>query len=242
MSLWQTDESLHYHIHNDSQDFLLSEKMLIDYFQLDINCQELYSQWRKADPNFVPMAVSLPGIRVLKQDPVETLMAFVCSANNNIARISKMVKQLATHYGTYLGSCNETDFYAFPSLLSLAKDGVERKLRELGFGYRAKYISLAAQYILSSKSDIWLESLKKLDYKEAWYELQSVPGVGPKVADCVCLMALGKTEAVPIDTHVWQVTLRTQRQLPRHKTLTRAVYREIGMLYIVCLIYCLFTT
>ena len=242
MSLRQTDDSLHYHVHNDNQDLQLSELMIRDYFQLDINCQRLYTKWKKADPNFASMAASLPGIRVLKQDLVETLMAFICSANNNITRISKMVNQLAAHYGTYLGTYSGTNFYIFPSLLSLANDGVEHKLRELGFGYRAKYIAHAAQYILRSKGVDWLESLKKLEYREVWCELQSVPGVGPKVADCVCLMALGKTEAVPIDTHIWQVTLQSHRHLPRHKSLTRAVYREIGMLFIVCIIHCLFNT
>lgn len=233
MSLWQDEDCLHYCICNNSQDFLNPEMMIKEYFQLSVSCQELYSQWKKADPKFASMAVSFPGIRVLKQDPVETLIAFICSANNNIARISKMVKKLAVHYGSHLGAYNGTDFHEFPSLTTLARDGVELKLRELGFGYRAKYIVQAAQYILSSKSPDWLDSLKELEYKESWSELQSVPGVGPKVADCVCLMALGKTEAVPIDTHMWQVTLQLHRTLPRRKTLTPAVYRDVGMCYLL---------
>lgn len=38
-------------------------------------------------------------------------------------------------------------------------------------------------------------------YRHAHEQLLLLQGVGPKVADCVCLFGLGWGESVPIDTH-----------------------------------------
>lgn len=62
---------------------------------------------------------------------------------------------------------------------------------------------------------------------DAWKALQELPGVGPKVADCVCLMGLGKLEAVPIDTHIMRVAVRDYGlKLPR--SLTSRAYSAVG--------------
>lgn len=59
--------------------------------------------------------------------------------------------------------------------------------------------------------------------------LCSLPGVGPKVADCVCLMSLDKHDAIPIDTHIWQIAVRDYLpHLKKMKTITDKSYREIG--------------
>ena len=53
--------------------------------------------------------------------------------------------------------------------------------------------------------------------------------MGAKVADCVCLMSLDKHEAVPVDTHVWQITAKHYMpHLVKTKTLTAKVYKQIG--------------
>ncbi|XP_077152319.1 N-glycosylase/DNA lyase isoform X3 [Ranitomeya variabilis] len=109
-------------------------------------------------------------------------------------------------------------------------DDTEAKLRDLGFGYRAKFVSESARAILQKQGPDWLDSLRLAPYEEAKSALCALPGVGAKVADCVCLMALDKSEAVPVDTHVWQIAKRDY--LPQlgqgNKTLTERVYREIG--------------
>ncbi|KAI0232936.1 8-oxoguanine glycosylase ogg1, partial [Massospora cicadina] len=64
---------------------------LKDYFQLDFLClEEQYRRWSEADPYFKLKAVNLPGVRILRQDPVEALLAFICSSNNNLPRISQL--------------------------------------------------------------------------------------------------------------------------------------------------------
>ena len=202
---------------------------LKEYFQLStISLSKLYSDWSEVDETMREACHECPGVRILCQDPLETLISFICSSNNNISRISLMINRLSRHFGTSLGTYRGLEFYSFPSVESLSGPGVEDKLRELGFGYRAKYVSGAMSY-LSSQPSNWLESLKDLSYPEAWEALQVIPGVGPKVSDCVCLMGLQKYEAVPVDVHMWRVSERLYGFKGAGKNLSIALYKEIGI-------------
>ena len=215
-------------------------KTLSEYFQLHISCEKLVFDWSQKDRTIANVSKAALGVRILKQDPVETLIAFICSSNNNIPRITSMVNKLCIHYGTLLGIHSGKEFYSFPRLKDLIGESVEDKLRELGFGYRAKYVVNAARYILDNHGPHWLNSLREVaGYEEAWLALQDVPGVGPKVADCVCLMALGKAEAVPIDTHILQVAVKEYGVKVKGKSLTLRRYKEIG---ITILVVCIFSS
>ena len=118
------------------------ETILRNYFQLDVNLSDLYLTWAKADPNFDKISKHFEGIRILRQEPVECLFAFICSSNNNIARITSMVEKLALHYGEKIAEVDGIPYHSFPAVSALAAAGVEEKLRSLGFGYRAKYIQV----------------------------------------------------------------------------------------------------
>ncbi|KAL5011314.1 hypothetical protein ScPMuIL_009865 [Solemya velum] len=204
-------------------------EILTDYFQLDVNLSELYRKWCSVDPYFEKLSKHFGGIRILRQDPVETLFAFICSSNNNISRISSMVDKLCLHYGERIANVEQTQYYSFPSISSLAGSGLEEKLRALGFGYRAKYINATAKYIMTNHDEQWLHHLRRIPYKEAKNELTKLVGVGAKVADCVCLMSLDKVGAVPVDTHVWQFTAKNYLpKLNQSKSLTDRLYGEIG--------------
>uniref|UniRef100_A0A1B0DRI6 N-glycosylase/DNA lyase n=1 Tax=Phlebotomus papatasi TaxID=29031 RepID=A0A1B0DRI6_PHLPP len=57
----------------------------------------------------------------------------------------------------------------------------------------------------------------------------SLTGIGPKVADCICLMSLNHLEAIPVDTHVYQIAGAFYlKKLPKNKSVTTKVYLEIG--------------
>ncbi|KAF7932079.1 uncharacterized protein EAE97_009100 [Botrytis byssoidea] len=222
-----------------------TESLLRHYLNLSPNLTELYEQWSLVDPNFKKRAPKFTGVRILKQDAWEALVGFICSSNNNIIRISQMVNNLCLHYGPLIGHIDDQPFHDFPQPEALIGPGVESHLRVLGFGYRAKYIAQTAS-IVASKPKGWLESLRNPEtfdvpfegklpaggrpgYRKAHEELLELQGVGPKVADCVCLMGLGWGEAVPVDTHVWQIAQRDYKfGKGKHKSLTKATYDAIG--------------
>ncbi|KAF4460060.1 n-glycosylase dna lyase [Fusarium albosuccineum] len=222
-----------------------TEALLRHYFNLKLDLGALYEQWSHADPNFRKRAPQFKGVRILGQDAWEALICFICSSNNNISRISQMVHKLCQHYGPLIAHMDDEAFHDFPTPHDLTGDGVESHLRELGFGYRAKYIAETARMVAKEKPDNWLESLrnpehpgfnttqvpkeKHATYREAQEQLLSLKGVGPKVADCVCLMGLGWGESVPVDTHVWQIALRDYKfGKSKAKTLNKAMYDAVG--------------
>jgi len=221
------------------------------YFNLTPNLTKLYEQWSASDPNFAKKAPKFTGVRILKQDAWEALLGFICSSNNNIARISQMVHKLCVHYGPLLGHFEGEAYHDFPPPTALAADGVEATLRSLGFGYRAKYLHQTARMIASKPEGIdWLDSLRNPEspllgakpssagewdahgregYRTAHAELLTLQGVGPKVADCVCLFGLGWGESVPVDTHVWQIAQRDYKfGKGKHSSLTKDTYEAIG--------------
>lgn len=227
-----------------------TEALLKNYFNLHHDLAELYKQWADADPNFRKRAPKFTGVRMLNQDAWEALVGFICSSNNNISRISQMVHKLCLHYGPYIGAIGDEVFHDFPTPATLTAPGVEAHLRELGFGYRARYIAQTAQNISKDRPEGWLLSLRNPasiawgaaapvkdtaheeapTYKRAHEQLLELTGVGPKVADCVCLMGLGWGEAVPVDTHVWQIAMRDYKfgGKSKNKTLTKALYDAVG--------------
>jgi N-glycosylase/DNA lyase len=219
------------------------------YLNLSPNLTSLYAQWSAADANFAKKAPKFTGVRILRQDAWEALIGFICSSNNNIARISQMMHKLCIHYGPLLGHLDGEAYHDFPEPKDLAKEGVEANLRALGFGYRARYLYQTACMVVE-KPEGWLDSLRNPEapllgvkavnggdwkaqgrdgYRSAHEALITLQGVGPKVADCVCLMGLGWGEAVPVDTHVWQIAQRDYKfGRGKHSSLTKATYDAVG--------------
>lgn len=163
------------------EDDMVLVSILEDYFQLGVDIENLYDQWSQADPYFSKTARDFWGIRILRQDPVENLFSFICSSNNNIARITSMVDKLCAHYGQPVAEVEGKMYHTFPSVSSLAQEGMEEKLRELGFGYRAKFISKSARHIIDNHGQDWVSSLRHQSYEEAKAELMTLCGVGAKV-------------------------------------------------------------
>ncbi|MEG2039346.1 MAG: DNA glycosylase [Oscillospiraceae bacterium] len=135
-----------------------------------------------------------PGIRVLKQDPWETLLSFILSQNNNVKRIKGIVERLAAEFGEPIAD----GFYAFPTVERMANCTLE-DLVPLRAGFRAKYIMDAIQKVASGELD--LQKVAMLPTAEAQKSLITIKGVGEKVADCVLLYGFGRMECFPKD--VW---------------------------------------
>lgn len=218
----------------DCTDTEAAKAAVIDYLRLNVDLEELCVEWSKSDPKFPQ---NYQGIRLLRQDPLETLFAFICSQNNLISRIKQLVRTLKREYGPLKGTFEidgkEVEFYGFPEEVSVFLDS-EAQLREWKFGYRAKYISSAASFLINEHQIARSSDLSK--YRTSSYEdcvrfLREIPGIGPKVADCVALMSLDQLGSVPIDTHIWRIA-RERYKFALSKTvsvsLNDRLYKEIG--------------
>ncbi|KAF8212141.1 DNA glycosylase [Mycena galopus ATCC 62051] len=216
---------------------------LKDYFQLDVDLEKLYAEWAIRDKVFSSIETRFAGIRMLRQDPFENLISFICSSNNNIGRITKMVQALCRHYSAPLlfmadpsDPLVEVRYHPFPSPSVLAAPDVEATLRDLGFGYRAKFIQRTAQMLVEThgsgdEAQKFLAGLRNASTDDARQELLKFMGVGRKVADCVLLMSLDKNEVVPVDTHVHQIAIKhygLKGSLNAKSTMTPKLYEEIN--------------
>jgi N-glycosylase/DNA lyase len=191
----------------------------------------LEPEWDKVEDDLVvlgpelrPLIEALPGLRLCRpSDPVETLFSFLCSSNNHVPRIKTMVEHL-TSFGPILAEVDGRPLRRFPAPEALA-DVSEEELRRRGFGYRGATIPRAARRIVDRGGAAYLRALAESPSELARAALLELPGVGPKLADCILLFALGRTETVPIDTHIWQAL--TRRYFPEWQgtTLTELKYR-----------------
>ncbi|KAJ2783025.1 8-oxoguanine glycosylase ogg1 [Coemansia javaensis] len=192
---------------------------LRDYFQLQTSVVELCERWALVDSGFSGWRAA--DARILRQPVAENLLTFIASSNNNIKRITMLVARLCERYGAPIDTAKGR-FFTCPSIADIARDpDVAATLRALGFGYRAQYYAktvglLCAEHPGDDGPERFLEGLRGADAAAARAALMRLPGVGPKVADCVCLMSLDKPGTVPIDTHMWQVAQR--RYVPKIAT------------------------
>ena len=142
------------------------------------------------------------GLRLLRQEPWECLVSFICSANNNIPRITANVEDMAANYGKPLPhSETDVDDYrrnAFPTPTALYGAG-EQALRDLKLGFRAPNVIGAAKAVATGELD--LHELPDADHEYVLTALTDLRGVGDKIANCVMLFSLDKPRAFPVD--VW---------------------------------------
>lgn len=171
-------------------DFLKS------YFRLDDDLPKVYSEIAK-DNHMVQAIEHFRGLRLVRQEPWECLISFICATYKNVPAIKQMISNISSKFGEPIEFEDET-YYTFPSHHALAEADAQQ-LRRCKLGFRAERISQTSKLINSGKCD--LESLRTRPYEHAKRELMTLPGVGHKVADCVLLFSLDKLESFPID--VW---------------------------------------
>ena len=160
------------------------------YFDLDTDYAAIKARVAPRDA-YLQAAVAYGwGMRILRQDLWEVIVSFIVSQNNNIPRIRKNLRDLCAMQGG-----------AFPTPAALAAAQPET-LRALGLGYRAEYLCAAGAHFTQAGA---LDALRAMSYPEAHKALRAVKGVGPKVADCICLFGLHHVDAFPVDTHVKQI-------------------------------------
>ncbi|MEM2123771.1 MAG: DNA glycosylase [Methanolinea sp.] len=167
-----------------------------DYFALDVDLPSILSEI-DIDPVIGRAISRCAGLRIVRQPPWECLASFICATYASIPGIRKRVSLLREYLGEPVPG-GEPGLHAFPSVDAVARAG-DDLIRRCRLGYRARYLAETAR-ILSGRPG-WAEEIASLPSPEARRELQKLPGVGMKVADCVLLFSLGKGEAFPVD--IW---------------------------------------
>lgn len=160
-----------------------------DYFDLNTDYAKIRGYLAGLDSNLREATEYGKGIRLLRQDPFETLISFIISANNNIPRISKCIDVLCARFGDIIGidPDSEGPIYAFPEPEKLSVLTPETISEVCHAGYRSPYIVAAARKYIDLGGDL--------------SDPEIYPGVGPKVAACIKLFTGSDMNAFPVD--VW---------------------------------------
>ena len=189
LELYMKDKSTLVLLNTSTEEY---ENIWKKYFDLERDYTEIIE---KVSSNDILKSASQygSGIRILNQEPWETLCSFIISQNNNIPRIKGIIDRLCENFGEKNG-----DYFTFPTAEKIATLSLD-DLSILRSGFRAKYILDAAQKVASC--EVNLEALKTMPLDDARNELMKIKGVGPKVADCTLLFSLEHIEAFPQD--VW---------------------------------------
>jgi N-glycosylase/DNA lyase len=173
------------------------------------------------------------GLRIIRQNPWQCLISYICATYKNISAIEQVLLNLSKKFGEEIHFARQK-FYTFPTPEKLAK-ATAQELAGCGLGYRVRYVSETAKKVHESHFDF--EGLRKMTYEEARKELLGFPGVGLKVADCVLLFSLGKLEAFPVDVWIKRVILKYYaehfpkefvRKIYGNKSLSKAEYETLS--------------
>lgn len=209
MFLWEKHENSWYGTYGDYiLKFSITDKEIEFYstpkfdnwehfiFRLDDNIEEIFAGFSN-DLILLNLLKKYGGLRLMRQDPYQCMISFACSSNTNISMIRTMLKNLSMKFGIKKEIDNKI-FFTFPTMKNLYNASIN-ELCSCSVGYRAKALKSIAEKIATG--DLTVDELYRSNYVDARRILTDVYGIGNKVADCIMLFSLEKTEAFPID--VW---------------------------------------
>lgn len=176
------------------------------YFDLKRDYGQIKAALAEKDPVMAQAIKHGEGIRILNQDPWETLISFIISQNNNIPRIKRCIEDISAAFGEEIGEYRGKKRYGFPSFDRLAELAPE-DLGPVRLGYRARYIAETARAAAADGGKA-LYSIRDMEQEEAFRYLSGLCGVGPKVANCILLFAGEKYGSFPVDVWVKRVMNR----------------------------------
>jgi N-glycosylase/DNA lyase len=165
------------------------------------------------------------GLRIIRQPKWECLATFICSSMKQVAHIRQISMALRKRFGEQR-RIDDHLVYTFASPPRLAQ-ALEKELRDCKLGYRAKNLRKTARLVSSGQAD--LEAWSALPDAELRKQLCALPGVGPKIANCVMLFAYERLRAFPID--VWIERVLRQHYFSGRKKMTAQGLRQFSKTY-----------
>jgi N-glycosylase/DNA lyase len=187
-----------------------------DYLQAPLDLNSVLATFPGDEPMRSAVA-ACRGLRLLRQEPWECLASFILSSTKQIVQIQQIVGTLCERFGAVVPAPPGFDpVQSFPSPERIAA-ATEAELRACKMGFRAPNLRAAAHEISSGKLD--LDALGSCSVDEARASLMRLPGVGPKIANCVLLFAYGFQQAFPVD--VWILKALRQLYFPRRRPRPR---------------------
>jgi N-glycosylase/DNA lyase len=209
----------------DSQELAPPVQDLVaHYFALDHPLAEICASFPK-DPVMNAARGFCRGLRIIRQPKWECLATFICSSMKQVAHIRQISLALRKRFGDQR-RIDDQLVYTFPSARRL-EQASEKELRDCKLGYRAKNLRATARLVSSGQPN--LEEWSTLSDSELRKQLCALPGVGPKIANCVMLFAYERLRAFPID--VWIERVLRQHYLSRRRKMTAQQLRQFSETY-----------
>lgn len=212
------------------------EKVWKDYLDLQTSYRDIRASIPDSDLYMKKAGDLGAGIRILRQDPWETLGTFIMSQRKNIPAIRQCVERLCSCAGDNLGTYQGEKIFSFPSpdaILGIRCRKIspeqgrcsyqERGIPLCGLGYRMPYVMAAAEWAAaitaepggarkprpSADAGAKLSAAAAaLSDEQLQQELMKIKGVGIKVASCTALFGFHRTNAFPVD--VWMKRVLSQ--------------------------------
>lgn len=209
------------------------EKVVRDYFDLDNDYDAMNDFLINSDSKLINAVEFSRGLMMIKQDPFETVMEYIISANNGVPQIANALNNIAKKYGKKV-MFNNKEYYLFPQYKDL-KDVTIEEFRECKVGFRDKYLKAMIDKLNNNEID--LDEFYNLNTKEALDKFMQNVGIGPKVASCILLFAYQKYDVFPIDTWVKKVMkndyeIEGERNIREFATKTYGKYSGIAIQYL----------
>lgn len=176
--------------------------LLARYFRLDDDIEAIFRELSSRDDGVAGLVRKYKHLRIIRQpDPWECTVAYICSANNSVKRISEIVEKIAETLGSPIEFDGDVR-HTFPTPEVVLEAGVE-PLEELELGLqRHRKIVAAAKRIQDDTLNLGRLAQPEVCYAEAKRRLMVCDGIGGKIADCIALFSLDKLEAFPLDRWV----------------------------------------
>lgn len=186
-----------------SGDFT-DDRDILEYFDLNTDYDAIKEKLSSNDAVLTKAIDFGGGMRILRQDPFETYISFIISANNQIKNIKNTIKKISHMYGERLNNpFDDEEYYAFPSPVALSNAKAEDIKEYARAGFRSERIVIASRMV--QEGLISFDELKEKSVDDIRKTLLEVPGIGEKVFQCILLFGLGRTDSFPVDVWVKRV-------------------------------------